>query len=98
MIVEHKFLILFFVCIGILMDYLNNIGIKITTKKILNEKKQSIILFSFFIRLSIIMVLFYFITFGNFVKAISIVFGFTLSKVFFIIKNNVKVKDANINR
>ncbi len=79
------------------MDYLNNIGIKFTTKKFLNSKNQIIVFLSLFIRLFIFAIVFYFLTRNNFKKAIFFIFGVILSKFLFIIKYN-RISDANNNR
>lgn len=86
-----------YILIGFLMDYSNNLGIKFTTRKFLNNKNQAIIFLSLFIRLFIFAIVFYFLTRNNFKKAIFFIFGVILSKFLFIIKYN-RISDANNNR
>lgn len=92
-----KIMNVFYIFIGVLMDYLNNLGIKFTTKKFLNNKNQLIIILSLFIRLFIFASVFYFVSRGNFKIAILFITGVVLSKCLFIIKYN-RNNNANNNR
>lgn len=81
------------VFIGILIGILNSLALKWTIKKIVEYKNAGIAVFSFFIRITIICVLFYYFMKNNWKNAIFMLLGLTISKIFFIIlekKNSIK--------
>lgn len=85
--------IIILVFLGALIGMFNSLAIKWTIKKVLKYKNPGIAVLSFFIRMVIICLLFYFFMNSNWKNAVFILFGLTISKIFFIIlekKNSVK--------
>ena len=76
--------------IGILIGTLNSLALKWTIKKIIEHKNTGIAVFSFFIRMSIICAVFYYFMNNNWKNAVFMLFGLTISKIFFIILERKK--------
>lgn len=76
--------------IGILIGILNSLGLKWTIKKIVEYKNSGIAAFSFFIRMAIICILFYYFMNNSWKNAVFMLLGLTISKIFFIMLERKK--------
>ena len=76
----------FFIVFGLIVDYINNIIIKITIKKFLEIKKRSILFLSFIIRIIILLVLFIIMAKININYLYFTFLGLFISKMFLLIK------------
>lgn len=90
---------LLYIFLGFFVNHLNYLGIRLTAKKFLKEKQQSIVALSLPIRLFIFALVFYVLVHGSFRKAILFVLGVTLSTILFVINRVInRGKNENINR
>lgn len=77
-----KFII--YILIGVFLGFLNIFGVKYTVAKMINSKNQFIPIVSFFTRMLIFVILFYMLMDGDWKKAVSMLIGITLTKIFIV--------------
>ena len=82
----NGFLLIF---IGMLLGFLNSIALQFTIKIFLKIKSIAVIIFSLFLRLFLVCIVFYVFLNKNWKNAVLMLLGLTISKVFFIIYNRL---------
>jgi hypothetical protein len=83
---------------GIVLDNMNNFGIKITLVLFLKNRRPTVIFVSFVSRMVLIAIFFYLIFNGNPTRAAAVAVGIGLSKIFLLYKKLRESKNEHINR
>jgi hypothetical protein len=84
------------ILIGMLLGILNSIALNWTLKKFVRTKQISVIVISHVIRIFFITFIFYIFLDGNWKNPLFMLFGLTISKLFFIILTKLKInKNGN---
>ena len=83
----HTLLLIF---IGFMVGVLNSIGIRWTIKKLVENKNSAIVVLSFFVRMTLICLIFYIFLDRNWKNAVFMLLGLTISKIIFILKERKK--------
>lgn len=78
---NHFIYILFFIFIGITINMTNNIALKYTINRFMKTKREWIILFSFFVRMSFLAFLFYLIIRKSVQRAFFVTIGIIIGRI-----------------
>ena len=81
---------IFLLLIGFTMGLFNFLGLKITLKKFVETKKISIIMLSFFTRITLICIVFYLFLNKSWTNAVFMIIGFIIAKYSIILFDKVK--------
>lgn len=81
---------IFLLLIGFMMGIFNFVGLKITLKKFVETKKISIIMLSFFTRITLICIVFYLFLNKSWTNAVFMIIGFIIAKYSIILFDKVK--------
>jgi CDP-diglyceride synthetase len=78
--------------VGILLEIVNSLMLKLTIKEFTKNKKTFLILISFFTRMLMIAIVFYIFLDKKWENAILMLLGLTISKIFFIILTKLNLR------
>lgn len=88
-VVNNIFLLVIFFIFGVVINYLNTMYLKKTIDNFLIKKNKFILLYSFFIRMLVFLIIFVSISIYDINMLYSVFFGIIISKILLLIKKHL---------